>query len=211
MAHLLRGKQAGIQGDFSAGIGPECFNVDDVSSSLTTKALAHSRLRDKSIRHKFASISSSLRSSTVTSGYWHQRIQVWCWSNLHIWPKESQRHIRPTTKRFSQELAVLCRQTSLPRRQKWDYCLFFGDQKGSLLIFATRQRFRYVLRCFHWLRYSGHAKWRYSCFRYGSWTYGALQTAQLLERIWSKSKGQPNHVSCFSSKRYWNSSHRICW
>jgi hypothetical protein len=31
MAHLLRGKQAGIQHDLSAGINPEFFILDDVS------------------------------------------------------------------------------------------------------------------------------------------------------------------------------------
>jgi syntaxin-binding protein 5 len=31
MAHFLRGKQAGIQSDFSAGLGPEIFILDDVS------------------------------------------------------------------------------------------------------------------------------------------------------------------------------------
>jgi syntaxin-binding protein 5 len=30
MAHLLRGKQAGIQNDLSAGLVPELFAIDDV-------------------------------------------------------------------------------------------------------------------------------------------------------------------------------------
>ncbi|KAI9685453.1 MAG: hypothetical protein M1822_004584 [Bathelium mastoideum] len=30
MTHLLRGKQAGIQGDFSAGLGPELFAIDEI-------------------------------------------------------------------------------------------------------------------------------------------------------------------------------------
>lgn len=30
MAHFLRGKQAGIQNDLSAGLNPELFAVDDV-------------------------------------------------------------------------------------------------------------------------------------------------------------------------------------
>ena len=33
MAHFLRGKQAGIQNDLSAGLGPEVFILDDVSFS----------------------------------------------------------------------------------------------------------------------------------------------------------------------------------
>jgi len=30
MASLIRGKQAGIQNDFSAGLSPEVFTLDDV-------------------------------------------------------------------------------------------------------------------------------------------------------------------------------------
>lgn len=30
MAHLLRGKQAGIQNDLSAGLTPDHFQIDDV-------------------------------------------------------------------------------------------------------------------------------------------------------------------------------------
>jgi hypothetical protein len=30
MAHLLRGKQAGIHGDLSAGLGPDLFILDHV-------------------------------------------------------------------------------------------------------------------------------------------------------------------------------------
>lgn len=30
MAHFLRGKQAGVQNDLSAGLDPELFAVDDV-------------------------------------------------------------------------------------------------------------------------------------------------------------------------------------
>lgn len=30
MAHLLRGKQAGIQRDFSAGLNPQLFAIDEV-------------------------------------------------------------------------------------------------------------------------------------------------------------------------------------
>jgi hypothetical protein len=33
MAHLLRGKQAGIQNDLSAGLGPDLFVLDDVKLS----------------------------------------------------------------------------------------------------------------------------------------------------------------------------------
>jgi hypothetical protein len=40
MAHLLRGKQAGVQNDLSAGLGPDLFVIDDVripfSFSLAT-------------------------------------------------------------------------------------------------------------------------------------------------------------------------------
>jgi hypothetical protein len=38
MAHLLRGKQAGIHGDLSAGIGPDLFVLDHV------RALIHAPL-----------------------------------------------------------------------------------------------------------------------------------------------------------------------
>ena len=31
MAHFLRGKQAGIQRDFSAGLDPQLFAIDEVS------------------------------------------------------------------------------------------------------------------------------------------------------------------------------------
>jgi hypothetical protein len=34
MAHLLRGKQAGIQNDLSAGLTPECFVLDDVRQTF---------------------------------------------------------------------------------------------------------------------------------------------------------------------------------
>jgi hypothetical protein len=46
MAHLLRGKQAGVQGDFSAALLPESFAIDNVgrcemkgASRLTTGRL----------------------------------------------------------------------------------------------------------------------------------------------------------------------------
>lgn len=32
MAHLLRGKQAGIQNDLSAGVLPDVFAIDDVGT-----------------------------------------------------------------------------------------------------------------------------------------------------------------------------------
>ena len=32
MAHLMRGKQAGVQNDFSGSISPEFFAIDDVGS-----------------------------------------------------------------------------------------------------------------------------------------------------------------------------------
>jgi hypothetical protein len=35
MAHLLRGKQAGIHGDLSAGLGPDLFVVDHVCARAT--------------------------------------------------------------------------------------------------------------------------------------------------------------------------------
>src|SRR5207302_1599218 len=42
MAHLLRGKQAGIQNDLSAGLGPDLFVVDDVyPSSSPPSAFLH--------------------------------------------------------------------------------------------------------------------------------------------------------------------------
>jgi syntaxin-binding protein 5 len=34
MAHLLRGKQAGIHGDLSAGIGPDLFVLDHVRALI---------------------------------------------------------------------------------------------------------------------------------------------------------------------------------
>jgi len=34
MAHFLRGKQAGIQNDFSAAVEPDFFMLDDVSFSI---------------------------------------------------------------------------------------------------------------------------------------------------------------------------------
>jgi hypothetical protein len=37
MAHFLRGKQAGVQGDLSNGVAPELFLIDDVRSN----ALSH--------------------------------------------------------------------------------------------------------------------------------------------------------------------------
>lgn len=33
MAHFLRGKQAGVQKDFSEGLSPDLFGLDDVRSS----------------------------------------------------------------------------------------------------------------------------------------------------------------------------------
>ena len=38
MAHFLRGKQAGIQKDFSAGLAPELFAIDDVGTSNVLSA-----------------------------------------------------------------------------------------------------------------------------------------------------------------------------
>jgi hypothetical protein len=34
MAHMLRGKQAGVQKDLSSGITPEFFGLDDVGSTI---------------------------------------------------------------------------------------------------------------------------------------------------------------------------------
>src|ERR1700722_4491725 len=45
MAHFLRGKQAGVQGDLSNGVAPELFLIDDVRSntpSYTSTVLADS-------------------------------------------------------------------------------------------------------------------------------------------------------------------------
>jgi hypothetical protein len=36
MAHFLRGKQAGVQGDLSNGVAPELFLIDDVRSNTLT-------------------------------------------------------------------------------------------------------------------------------------------------------------------------------
>lgn len=45
MTHLLRGKQAGVQGDFSAGLGPDLFAIDEVQAtsivSATTEFLSN--------------------------------------------------------------------------------------------------------------------------------------------------------------------------
>ena len=40
MAHFLRGKQAGVQRDLSADLGPELFVLDDVSPFLPNEVQA---------------------------------------------------------------------------------------------------------------------------------------------------------------------------
>ena len=62
MAHLLRGKQAGIQGDLSASIGPESFAIDDVGVlSLPTRYFVVGlSLLDQSFRYKLSNLGSSI-------------------------------------------------------------------------------------------------------------------------------------------------------
>ena len=44
MAHLLRGKQAGVQRDLSSGITPEFFALDDVRQHISLVAAATDNL-----------------------------------------------------------------------------------------------------------------------------------------------------------------------
>lgn len=62
MAHLLRGKQAGIHGDLSASIGPESFGIDDVGVlSLPTRYfIVGLSLLDQSFRYKLSNLGSSI-------------------------------------------------------------------------------------------------------------------------------------------------------
>lgn len=43
MAHLLRGKQAGVHGDLSTGLGPDLFVLDYVTIRILPQ-MAHPRL-----------------------------------------------------------------------------------------------------------------------------------------------------------------------
>ena len=61
MAHLLRGKQVGIQNDLSAGIMPDFFAIDDVGTNIRSgieTALMNVTVR--SIRNKFTDLCSSV-------------------------------------------------------------------------------------------------------------------------------------------------------
>jgi hypothetical protein len=74
MAHLLRGKQAGIQKDLSLSVAPELFALDDVSQAsilcvlrqLTTWTLVCAVWR------QLPDFYPGIRSRSVTTGSWDQ-------------------------------------------------------------------------------------------------------------------------------------------
>lgn len=71
MAHLLRGKQAGISNDLSAGLGPDLFVLDHVRACDS----AHHRVeemracgltrKDSQLWHKFEDHTNRIRSRTI--------------------------------------------------------------------------------------------------------------------------------------------------
>lgn len=69
MAHLLRGKQAGVSRDLSGGIGPQDFAVDDVG----IQEVGHIALLIMScivcpLWHQFTNLYFGLRPSVITPG-----------------------------------------------------------------------------------------------------------------------------------------------
>ena len=99
MTSFLRGKQAGIQRDFSAGLDPSLFAIDDVGRDhlfdlgmkmLTGVALGHT------VRDQFSGQCHSIRAGTVSTGCWYQRHQIWKWSNLRLRTKASLYNLQPT-------------------------------------------------------------------------------------------------------------------
>jgi hypothetical protein len=73
MAHLLRGKQAGIQNDLSLGVTPDLFVIDDVQLSRTKTLESQSLTKyvDKPLWHQLADISSRIRSGAKSPGRRH--------------------------------------------------------------------------------------------------------------------------------------------
>ena len=60
MAHFLRGKQAGVQGDLSNGVAPELFLIDDVRSN--TLSYTSTVSADSVIPHSTPVMASTPRS-----------------------------------------------------------------------------------------------------------------------------------------------------
>jgi hypothetical protein len=71
MAHLLRGKQAGIQNDLSLGLGPEVFVIDDVSLYVQLLGASADQDIDQPLWHQLADFRHCIRSCPRASRSGH--------------------------------------------------------------------------------------------------------------------------------------------
>jgi hypothetical protein len=128
MAHLLRGKQAGIQNDLSLGLGPELFVIDDVSLKIRLPGTSSNGDIDKPLWNQLADFRCCVRSRSKPSRSGHQRHQIRSWPNLCLWPEKSKLYYDTSAKVICQGPPVLCRQNHMPRLPKRFVNFLLRDQ-----------------------------------------------------------------------------------
>ena len=116
MAHFLRGKQSGVQRDFSAGLDSQLFAIDQVWRALSVSlGQAKQDLLGDSVWHQFASQRVRVRPHTVSLGSWHQRHEVWHWADIRLWTEARHGHSEADEESIRQDPTILFGQIDLRR------------------------------------------------------------------------------------------------
>lgn len=177
MAHLLRGKQAGVSNDLSAGLGPDLFVLDHVRTCTPIRpAPRMSKLRllrseltgaDSQLRHKFKDHPNRLRSRPVPHRHRHQREPVWQWPDLRLWAEAGRGCAAASSPCVGQDTAVLRRQDSVRRLEERPVRLLARDKELGQRALAACEGHGAALRPHHRLCASRYAVWRRLCVRSG--------------------------------------------
>ena len=118
MAHFLRGKQAGVQRDLSASLGPEHFVLDDVRRHSQPVTQFELTVIVRPLWHQLPGICPRLRSRPIPPRSRHERVKIWGGACLCLWPEAGLRYLQASTKVFTSRTAVLRRQAHCPRQQE---------------------------------------------------------------------------------------------
>ena len=139
MAAFLRGKQAGIQNDLSAGILPGLFAPDDqarfgINSQIGYEAPgAYGNSKLTTVSKQMLSI----RSSSVPPCDRNQRNYFWQWSDLRLWPKTSTGYFDITPPSFCKGAPILRRPSSQCRLKERIVNMGSANTKESGCILST--------------------------------------------------------------------------
>lgn len=111
MAQFLRGKQAGIQRDFSAGLDPQRVAVDLVPLQMSTspETVQLSARVGSPVWHQLSNQHFSLRPRAELACSRYSRNPVWQWTNLHLRTSACLCYAHATTQGIRQNTPILRR------------------------------------------------------------------------------------------------------